>query len=164
MRAAFVLALTLACSTAVAEEPKKMPCSAAEYRQFDFWIGEWEVTAGGKVAGHNSITKIHGDCALREEWRGAGGGAGTSLNVYDRATKQWHQTWVDKSGLVLHLNGGLNADGAMVLEGTRLDREGKTLLERITWSRREDGAVRQLWDTKKDGKWEVAFDGTYTKK
>jgi hypothetical protein len=35
------------------------PCTAPEYRQFDFWIGDWEVrSAQGRVLGHNRITSI----------------------------------------------------------------------------------------------------------
>jgi len=51
-----------------ASSPKPMPCTAAEYRQFDFWLGEWDVvsTAGG--SGVNRITRICEGCALREEY------------------------------------------------------------------------------------------------
>jgi hypothetical protein len=36
--------------------PTPRPCSAPEHRQFDFWLGEWQVTGpSGKVAGTNSI-------------------------------------------------------------------------------------------------------------
>ena len=38
------------------------PCSGAEYRQFDFWLGEWEVESGGKRAGTNRITRVQGGC------------------------------------------------------------------------------------------------------
>jgi hypothetical protein len=59
-------------------------CSRAEYRQFDFWVGEWGVTTpNGQVAGTNRIRQIDGGCALREEWQGARGGTGTSLNIFD---------------------------------------------------------------------------------
>jgi hypothetical protein len=30
-------------------------CTAPEYRQFDFWLGEWEVTSNETPAGTNSI-------------------------------------------------------------------------------------------------------------
>src|SRR5262249_53991882 len=92
------------------------PCAGPEDRQFDFWLGEWEVREGGKVAGANRITRILGGCALREEWTGAGGGQGTSLNVYDPARRRWHQTWADDKGLVLLLEGEWRG-GGVVLEG-----------------------------------------------
>src|SRR5215218_6749456 len=65
------------------------PCSAAEHRQFDFWLGDWEVKgAAGKVAGRISISSIHGGCVVYESWKGTGGVTGTSFNVYDPAKKK----------------------------------------------------------------------------
>src|SRR4030095_7108901 len=81
------------------------PCSTPEHRQFDFWLGEWEVREAGKVAGINRITPIVGGCARREKWTGASGTTGTSLNMYDAVRKRWHQTWVDDKGNVLLLDG-----------------------------------------------------------
>lgn len=143
------------------------PCSAPEYRQFDFWVGEWAVTSAEQPAGTNSIRPIHGGCALQENWQGAGEGgvSGSSFNAYDRATGRWHQTWVDGNGTLLQLDGGL-VDGAMVLEGQRPSREGDgTTLHRISWTPNEDGTVRQLWEASQDdgGTWTVLFDGHYTK-
>ncbi len=157
----------LAVGAAVAGEPAPAapaaPCSSAEHRQFDFWLGEWTVTTpDGKLAGHNRITSILGGCALREEWSGAGGGSGTSTNVYDATRGVWHQTWVDAQGSLLVLEGGLR-DGAMVLEGRTRGREGKTLENRVTWTPAADGSVRQVWDVSRDGgsTWKTVFDGLY---
>ena len=68
--------------------PGSGPCEAAEYRQFDFWIGDWAVTSGGEAAGTNSIQPVHGGCALEENWQGSGEGgiSGSSFNIYDNAT------------------------------------------------------------------------------
>jgi len=38
--------------TAAAAQHK---CSVGEHRQFNFWVGKWEVTAQGGIAGHNEI-------------------------------------------------------------------------------------------------------------
>lgn len=55
-----------------ANRPK--PCTTRpEYRQFDFWIGEWDVQAGGNQAGTNSVQLILGDCVIFENWIGAAG-------------------------------------------------------------------------------------------
>ncbi|MCH8227728.1 MAG: hypothetical protein IIC63_04850 [Proteobacteria bacterium] len=57
-------------------------------------------------------------------------------------------------------------DGKMVLSGERPSRDGSgTSLHRITWTPREDGAVRQLWEVSKDNgsNWSVLFDGLYEK-
>ncbi|MEZ5274920.1 MAG: hypothetical protein R3F07_00910 [Opitutaceae bacterium] len=161
----FLASLSLFLLLAVilkAEGPAEPPVEKA--RQFDFWIGEWEVTANGKVAGHNRIESIVGGRALRETWTGTGGYNGTSTNIHDSTTDTWKQFWVDNSGLVLLLEGGL-VDGKMVLEGRRLDAEGATVVDRITWTPNDDGSVRQLWESSSNGgqTWTVAFDGLYVK-
>ena len=118
---AIVLALCVPMTIAAEDaEPPAAPesgtCEEAEYRQFDFWIGDWTVTSGGEAAGTNSIHPVHGGCALEENWQGTGEGgiSGSSFNIYDNATGKWHQTWVDANGGLLLLDGGV-VDGSMVL-------------------------------------------------
>ena len=87
------------------------------HRQFDFWLGEWEVrTPDGKLAGTNRITREYGGCVLHERYDTGRGYSGESLNVYDAPRKAWHQTWVDNGGLLLVLEGAFRAN-RMVLEG-----------------------------------------------
>ena len=132
-------------------------CQAPEYRQFDFWVGEWTVTKpDGKVAGTNRITKIAGGCALLEEWTGAGGVTGKSLNIYDASRKVWHQTWVDSEGTLLEIEGSFSG-GAMRMSSAS---------DRITWTPDPDGGVRQVWEQTSDGgkTWKSAFDGRYKRR
>jgi len=130
---------------------------------FDFWIGEWEVFGPqGKRLGTNSITPVFGTGALAEHWHGAGGFEGRSLNGYDPVHECWHQTWLDATGSVLLLDGGL-VDGSMVLEGLAPLEDGAASQEqRITWTPEADG-VRQHWQTRaSDGQpWTTLFDGHY---
>jgi hypothetical protein len=151
--------------------PTPAPCAAAERRQFDFWIGEWEVTGPkGNIVGHSRIESILGGCAISEHWSsatGKGANDGNSYNIYNADLKRWEQFWVDASGSRLMLSGGL-ANGAMVLEG-RQDlpgADGVHQRERISWTPNADGSVRQLWQNSKDeGKsWTVAFDGLYRRR
>jgi hypothetical protein len=135
-------------------------CSASEYRQFDFWLGDWEVFGpDGRRVGHNTITSIQQGCALMEHWVGAAGGSGTSLNFYDRSDRQWHQAWIDNVGGALRLAGGFS-DGRMMLESA-----DRGTLERITWTPTDDRTVRQLWQASKDGgkTWTTSFDGKYVR-
>lgn len=150
----------------VEADPPPPPCSDPAYRQFDFWIGEWIVTANDQVAGTNSIRKVHNGCALEENWQGSGDGgiSGSSFNIYDQANDRWHQTWVDGGGTLLLLDGGL-VDGAMVMSGQRPSADGSgTTTHRITWTPNDDGTVRQLWEASRDGEnWSVLFDGRYAR-
>lgn len=141
------------------------PCDAAEFRAFDFWIGEWRVTTpDGKVAGINRIEPEYGGCVLHERYATGRGYSGESLNIYDAARKVWHQSWVDTSGTLLLLDGGIR-DGSMVMEGETPGADGKVTKHRITWTPDADGTVRQHWQTTDDkGEWTTAFDGRYTKK
>ncbi len=140
---------------------------------FDFWIGEWDVFGPlGKQAGVNRITRMFeaGDNGmLHEHWHGNGGVEGRSINAYDASRGCWHQSWMDSTGGVLLLDGGMRGD-AMVLEGWGPggdDDLGRVDRQRITWTRDDEGAeIRQLWETSADdGKtWMVAFDGRYQRR
>jgi hypothetical protein len=83
------------------------PCEhTPENRQFDFWIGEWNVeTTNGQPAGTSKVERILNGCALLENW--SGGGDGKSLNIYNANKKQWQQFWVDAAGEVHEYAGGL---------------------------------------------------------
>ena len=156
----------LSSSLAQAQTPPPPGCPAEVRRQFDFWVGNWDVTVAGKPAGVNRIEKILEGCALLENWQGVGGMSGKSVNFYDPRRERWHQTWVDDRGGSLGLDGAF-AGGKMVLTGTKKDpATGKTTIDRITWTPLPADQVRQVWETSTDdGKsWTVAFDGLYTRK
>ena len=157
------IALLASCGMTLAQNAKGCHEKSS---QFDFWIGEWEVTANGKVAGKNSIQPILGGCVLQETWTGASGGAGTSFNYYNPSTKKWHQFWVWKNGTTLPLLTGEYENGKMVLSGQYTNAAGKKVHTRITWYDNEDGTVRQHWENSLDeGKsWSTNFDGLYTRK
>jgi len=153
---------------------KLTPCSGPQYREFDFWLGEWEVrNAAGQLLGRNRITKRHGGCVVLEEWESAGGGTGSSFNFYDQPTKQWHQFWVDasgtnwlssdKAGNPVTLCGGIR-DGAMVMTShpDTLPAIGQT---RVTFRPLPDGSLRQTFEGSSDGgkTWTASFDGFYRK-
>ena len=151
-------------TAAQGQEAKPAPCSASEHRQFDFWLGDWEVRGpAGKVAGQNSITSAHGGCVVLENWKGTGGVTGSSFNVYDPERKKWRQTWVDSTGGILDLEGTF-ADGRMVLASTPASKSDA--INRIAWERLPDGRVRQVWEVSSDGgaTWKTSFDGYYTKR
>lgn len=167
LTAALAVSVAVALAAATPQPaPTPKPCTSTEHRQFDFWVGDWNVkdTASGAPAGHNLVTLEQGSCVLQEHWQGTDGSTGTSFNIYFAGDKQWHQTWVDSSGLLLRLDGGL-VDGKMVLSGKRVNRAGKVVTDRIVWTPEPNGDVRQVWDfTADEGKtWQHVFDGTYVR-
>jgi hypothetical protein len=160
------LSIVLLLSVLTGQTPPASPpaCNGPEFTEFDFWIGEWEVFGPkGNRAGHNSISRAHGGCVVLERWAGNAGFTGSSFNIYTPATKKWHQIWVDSAGTLLQLDGEFR-DGSMRMEGPGLTAKGATL-NRITWTPRPDGTIRQLWEISTDsGKtWQASFDGTYRK-
>ncbi|MFN2316794.1 MAG: hypothetical protein ABR551_02955 [Gemmatimonadales bacterium] len=155
---------TLVAQTPPPASPPPRPCSSEAYRAFDFWLGTWDVVnPAGAVAGRNVITAGNGGCTITESYTTPGGYAGQSINAYDAPRDRWHQTWTDVSGLLLRLEGTSPQPGVMRLEGTRVDAQGRTVTDRITWTRQEDGSVRQFWEQSLDGgaTWQTAFDGMY---
>ena len=170
LAAAFALAtgsfVTAQEATPASGAARAAACSSAEHRQFDFWIGDWDVhQADGKLAGRNTITRVYGGCVLEERYQGARGYAGGSFNVYDASRDRWHQTWVDNSGLLLELDGQFQ-NGRMVLKGETRDSTGAVLVQRITWEPVQGGKVRQHWEQSADagGSWTTLFDGIYTRR
>lgn len=166
MRRFAVLLACLASAWNVVPAPAATgACEGTEHRAFDFWLGEWNVfTAEGKLAGVNRIEREYGGCVLHERYAAGSAYRGESLNIYDPGRKVWHQSWVDNSGTLLLLDGGVR-EGRMVLEGRTLDAAGLETRHRITWTPNSDGTVRQHWEqTDAAGKWTTAFDGLYRRK
>ena len=141
-------------------------CTTPQHRQFDFWIGEWNVTdAGGQQLGTSRVERLPNGCAISESWEGANGTRGQSTNAWDAGDNQWHQTWRDHDGTVLVLAGGI-VNGEMVMEGERHMPDGTQTLERITWTPNNDGTVRQVWlsSPNRGMRWTSVFDVVYRKR
>lgn len=171
-----VACLALSANTATAqnvEDPsveapvRKPACTGSPYRDFDFWIGTWEVRSpDGALAGTNRITSEESGCLLVERWTSASGGTGQSYNFVDRDTGDWRQVWVS-TGATINYSGGLDADGAMILEGRigylpGSDNNGRF---RGKWTLREDGTVEQVFHqySEDTDEWKSWFKGIYTK-
>lgn len=163
MQNSLLLMLTLFMAVPAFAGEKVEPCSAPEHRQFDFWLGEWDVyNPNGELVGKNRITLEQGQCVLHEHWKSVKGNTGESFNIYDARRGVWHQTWVAATGNLLLLEGGLEGSN-MVLAGTQPLPDGKTLHNRITWIPQDDGSVHQVWDQSTDGgkTWKTGFLGIY---
>lgn len=135
-----------------------------KYKEFDFWIGEWDVYKKGTdtIVGKSKIESIVDGKVIKETYHSTTSKYnGTSLNKYNPRTDQWEQFWVDNGGLTLLIKGNLE-DNNMILQNEIASKEG-TLSNKIKWQKNEDGTVRQTWYQSKDqGKnWTAVFDGHY---
>ncbi len=147
-------------------ERKTFPCKhQPRYRDFDFWIGSWEVFGpGGGKAGTNTIARVSEGCMLYESWENSAGSDGHSINFVDPATDQWVQVWMGSDGSLISGSGGLE-DGAMRFVGKHVLTTGESRPFRMTFSPQEDGSVRQFLEESTDGgkTWATWFDGRYVR-
>lgn len=134
------------------------PCALPEDRQFDFWLGEWnltEITPRGDVFhGTNNITRDETGCVLDEDYRS--GGQGRSVSLYSRIDGRWHQTYIDSMGNRLILIGSFEG-GRMLLNA------GAT---RSFWQPVDRNTVRFVQEQSRDGgqTWTPFFDSRYTRR
>lgn len=123
------------------------PCQDdARHRQFDFWVGDWNVTAqNGATGATNQIRAELDGCLVSENWTAANGIRGRSINAFDRDLGQWHQTWVSaQPGGHLRMAGGLEAD-TMILRGERITPSGFHWFDEYRWYVLPTGQVIQAW-------------------
>ncbi len=149
------------------------PCAGPEYRDFDFWIGEWEVYGvKGKKAGDSRISLILDSCIILEEWESASQPGnftykGKSFNTYNKSTKQWQQTWVDNAGYTTHYVYGKYGDNKIEFSTEPFRIHKDTLaIYRLTFYRLGQDKVRQHGEqTKDNGKsWTTQYDLEYRRK
>jgi hypothetical protein len=139
------------------------------FGDWDFWVGEWNVYSNDEarqLQGSNSITKHHGECLIKESWLSAQGTGGFSINYYNPVRDEWRQTWV-ANGYAIDYTGGLDDNGAMVLEGHLYNYATGTASKfRGIWTPQADGSVIQHFDIHNaaDDTWSVWFEGLYVRR
>jgi hypothetical protein len=167
----FPVSLALARQQGSTAKPPD-PCAAPEQKQFDFWVGEWELTWPGAKDGQvghgtNSIRRVLDSCVVEENF--SGGDAmhlrGMSVSLFDLRAGKWKQTWVDNEGSYLDFVGEFK-DGQMILarEATRPD--GTRILQRMVWKNITPNELDWSWESSKDGgkTWQVNWPIHYHKR
>jgi hypothetical protein len=112
------LALSFGTVPAMAQdETPPPPCSTEEYRQLDFWVGEWDAMwidgDGVEQHGQNSISLDLDNCVVLENFNGNPGNAliGRSMSIYAARQGVWKQVWMDNQGGYLPFSGGPDEGG-----------------------------------------------------
>ena len=143
-----------------------IPCQTAEFRKFDFWIGDWAVqNPAGQKVGNNLVTREQDGCLLVEHWKsGRGIESGTSFNYFDIRDNKWHQLYLDNSGnagAYPPMSGDL-VDNKMVL----ISDEKVSPVFRWTWYVLAPGKVRQMAEQSDDQQktWRIVWDSVYVDK
>jgi tetratricopeptide (TPR) repeat protein len=143
-----------------------IPCQTAEFRQFDFWVGDWDVhNPAAQKVGDNLVTREQDGCLLVEHWKSVRGiESGTSFNYFDIRDKKWHQIYFDNSGnagAYPPIAGSL-VDNKMVL----ISDEKESPIFRWTWYLLSPGKVRQMAEQSDDQQksWRIIWDSIYVNK
>lgn len=161
LRTALVVGILL-LGTGFAAAPAPPPlCTASEYRQFDFFVGDWDVYDVGRpdsIVARNRVAPMLGGCALREVYQQGDGLRGESFSLYDATRRVWHQSWVTNRGELLLLEGQLAGD-RMVLLAPETGPNGSSSLVRGTWWQ-EGAAVRLRAERSHDAgrSWTMLYD------
>jgi hypothetical protein len=129
-------------------------CSGAETRQFDFWLGHWNLVVPNGVAGTNDI--VRNGCVLEEEFHEVSGTLGRSVSFLGSADHQWYQTYVDSRGGRVPLGG--------VLEGRDMVLYVQGGGGRSTWQPQSRDRVRFFQESQTGGAFRITFDSTYVRR
>lgn len=144
-------------------------CSSEQHRQFDFWIGDWEVkNANDQILGNSKVELILNECVIFENWQSANPGyAGKSFNYYNRSANKWNQKWIDTNGVPMEFEGTFsNEDQVLYYTATTKNSESKEILNKLNFYKNSEDYVNQVWEQSTDnGKtWATVFDGHYRRK
>lgn len=143
-------------------------CVSPESRQFDFWVGEWDVSPSGSTSAvtvaESSIILADQGCVIIEHWRPFGGGHGHSINMYDAGDQKWHQTWADSNGQRTEFAGAVDAEGVLRFDVLGPPQPGQARgHRRMNFQRIDENTVRQWGDFTPEagGEMVVEWDFTY---
>lgn len=104
----------------MAQAPNAQPCSSPKAAEFDFWIGEWDLTWSDSLHGTNRIEKMFNNCTIHENFSDPKTNyLGQSWSVFNTNYNLWQQTWVDNQGGYIALTGGMVADSMILYTAER---------------------------------------------
>ena len=137
-------------------------------QQFDFWLGNWNLTWGENGRGTNEITRILNGRIIQENFSDIPSDdtspfKGISVSAYDANNAQWQQTWVDNQGSYLDFIGGF-ADGKMILMRDATVQE-KPVTQRMVWHNIQPDALDWAWERSEDNgrTWQTVWAIHYTR-
>ena len=165
----FIILMIFIVQTVTAQKP----CSRPEFRQFDFWVGEWEAFGlKGNKAGDSRISIILDSCVILEEWTSTGAQqgliySGKSFNSFNASSKQWQQTWADNTGNTTEFLRGEGSDGKIIYYADKVTGpKGENFMRRLTFTKLSNDKVRQFGERSDDsGKtWTTEYDLEYRRK
>lgn len=152
-----------------AQTGNQLPCSSPEAHQFDFWIGDWNITYSDTIHATNHVEKIMSDCTVQENFNDPHNNyLGKSWSVYSANYKQWQQTWIDNQGGYIALTGGMQGDSMVLTTAERIvpvkiSPSGK-MISRMVYHNITKDAFDWDWEASTDGgktwknNWHLHYD------
>lgn len=175
IRSTFVAMMLLTLCAAQQQSNKAnspAPCSEAQQKQFDFWVGSWDLTWPGNSAsevahGTNNVSRILDGCVVQENF--SGGAAiplrGMSVSLFNARSGKWQQTWVDNEGAYLDFVGEFK-DGQMTLAREATKPDGSKVIQRMVYKNIMPMQFDWNWESSSDGgkTWKLIWPIHYEKK
>jgi uncharacterized protein DUF1579 len=167
-----VLAVPVLLSQQAASQAPPNPCAAAQQKQLEFWVGEWDVTWPGAKTGEvghgtNSVRRILDGCVVQENFSGEQSAPlrGTSVSIFDMNAGKWKQTWVDNQGGYLDFVGEFK-DGQMILQREAIGKNGVKFMQRMVFKNIAANEFDWAWEASQDGgkTWQVQWPIHYKRK
>jgi hypothetical protein len=143
-------------------------CTGRKHRQFDFWVGKWNIENPADIlTGTSVVTRELNGCVVMEDFIANGGFRGRSLNVYDAREGRWYESFVDNFAGNYRLSGGLQGADMVMTADQPAFTPGAGVRQRttrVTWTPLAGGKVHQVFDESFDGGPTArTFDGLYLK-
>lgn len=151
----------------IAQSASTQPCSSPECTQFDFWLGDWDLTYNDSIHATNHITKEMGNCVVYEHFNDPSQSfSGASWSVFNSTTNLWQQCWVDNQGGYILLTGKYG-NGEMVLftEERKLS-DGSSGKNKMRFYNITSLSFDWNWEVTKDGgkSWTILWKIHYSRK
>jgi tetratricopeptide (TPR) repeat protein len=150
---------------------RALPCKTRpRARDFDFWVGEWEVFNNNYPnhrVGSSVIQNVAGECTILENWQAYNSPfSGKSQNWYDPNTGKWTQLWIGSGGGHVYFTDGEYRDGAMRFKSKQTMPNGTEQTGNFIFYNLGPDKVRQYYEVSTDGgkTFQVSYDFIYIRK
>ncbi len=156
MKLLFIIATVVCCLYANAQTNAVPPCSSPQIHQFDFWIGDWNLTWNDTSHGTNHVERIFGNCTVQENFSDpVSKYFGKSWSVFNANYQIWQQTWVDSQGGYIDLTGGMKGDSMVLNTAERIvplsiSPSGK-MISRMVYFHIKPQSFDWSWESSIDG-------------
>ncbi len=147
----FALILFIPILTGAQNTNTQKPCSALQASQFDFWVGDWDLTWNDTSHGTNRIQKVMDGCTVNENFYDPSMKySGSSWSVYNTRTKLWQQTWVDNMGGYITLTGKYENNAMTLTTAPQKLPDGKEMISRMVFYNITPQNFDWRWQSTKD--------------